>query len=313
MPGKNSSNADTKRTGCMKKGRTNIGASARAQLLNVARQLNVDYNALLRRYFQERFLYRLSVSEYKDNLILKGALILAGYNISRYRPTKDIDFLGKAIKDDIEDFKKIIAEIASIQNDDGVSFDIKNITAEEIKEEADYKGIKIHLPCSMDTIKNNVSVDIGFGDEIVAGPIEMDFPVILNSAVPKIKVYSLESAIAEKFESIVKLNILTSRMKDFYDILFISSSKSFNSETLKIAINNTFKNRETDLQERTSVYEILKDDRQKKTQWSAFLKKNKLKAENEFRVVINKIQNFIEPIFGLKESKQWNPENWNWE
>jgi len=141
----------------------------------------------------------------------------------------------------------------------------------------------------------------------------MDFPVILNSAIPKIKVYSLESAIAEKFESIVKLNILTSRMKDFYDILFISSSKSFNSETLKIAINNTFKNRETDLQERTSVYEILKNDKQKKTQWSAFLKKNKLKAENEFRVVIDKIQNFIEPIFGLKESKQWNPENWNWE
>lgn len=313
MPGKDCTNANTKGSGCMKNEITNTGASARAQLLNAAKQLKLDYNALLRRYFQERFLYRLSVSGYKENLILKGALVLAGYKISSYRPTRDIDFLGKAMKSDIDKFKKIIAEIASIENDDGVSFDIENMKAEEIKEEADYKGIRIHLPCSMDTIKNNVSVDIGFGDEIIAGPVEMDFPVILNSAIPKIKVYSLESAIAEKFEAIVKLNILTSRMKDFYDILFIATNKSFKSETLKSAINTTFKNRRTDLEARNLIYaDSFKKDTRKQSQWSVYLKKNKLDAEENFEIAINKIQEFIEPAFGQNESKEWNYENWKW-
>lgn len=297
----------------MKKDVKNIAASVIARLINVADESKRDYNALLRLYFQERFLYRLSISPYKSKLILKGALLLMINDISKFRPTKDIDFLGKAISNELNECKEIIKKVASINADDGVMFLIEQVRTEIIKENSDYEGVRIHLPYKMDTIKGYLSIDIGFGDKIVHGPIAMDFPVLTDMPSPSIFVYSLESAVAEKFEAIVKLNLLTSRMKDFYDILFIAERNQFKSTNLKEALTVTFANRETDIEERYLIYEEnFKSNEQKQIQWSSFIVRNKLTSENSFAKVIDSIQSFIEPIFSEKKL-EWNPKKFIWE
>jgi len=292
----------------------NIGASMRDKLLNLSKETGRDYNALLRQFFQERFLYRLSISHYRDVLILKGALLLVSYNISKYRPTRDVDFLSNIVSNNMEDCKNIISEIVKIDAKDGIVFNDEKIKAELITEESDYNGIRISVPYKMDTIIGNLSIDIGYGDKIVDGPVELDYPTLINLPSPKLMVYSLESSIAEKFEAIVKLNFQTSRMKDFYDIMFIAGSKPFQSKTLKEALETTFKVRETKLSERKVIYEEeFKHDKTKQVQWNSFIIKNKLNADNEFKKVVEKLKNFIEPLFINGKEKKWNPEKWEWE
>jgi len=292
----------------------NIGASMRNRLLNLSKETGRDYNALLRQFFQERFLYRLSISNYRYVLILKGALLLVSHNISRHRPTRDVDFLGNAVSNKLEDCKSIISEIVKIDAEDGITFDNEKIKAELIAKDSDNNGIRISVPYKMDTIIGNLSIDIGYGDKIVDGPVELYYPSLIDLPSPKLMVYSLESSIAEKFEAIVKLNFQTSRMKDFYDIIFIAGSKSFQSKTLKKALGTTFKTRETELSGRKVIYdEEFKNDKTKQVQWNSFITKNKLDADKEFKKVVEKLEIFIESLFINDEEKKWNPSKWKWE
>jgi predicted nucleotidyltransferase component of viral defense system len=292
----------------------NIGASMRDRLLNLSKETGRDYNALLRQFFQERFLYRLSISHYRTVLILKGALLLVSHKISRYRPTRDVDFLGNTVSNKMENCRSIISAIVKIDAKDGIAFDNEKIKAELIKEESEYNGIRISVPYKMDTIIGYISIDIGYGDKIVNGPVELDYPTLIGLPSPKLIVYSLESSIAEKFEAIVKLNFQTSRMKDFYDIVFIAGSKSFRNKTLKKALETTFKTRETDLSKRKIIYEEeFKNDKTKQVQWNLFITKNKLDADYEFIKIVEKLKIFIEPLFKSKEGKIWNPAKWLWE
>lgn len=192
-------------------------------------------------------------------------------------------------------------------------FNEKNIIAEIITEDKRYNGIRIKVEAKLDTAVQKLQIDIGFGDKIYR-PVEIDYPVLLDLPAPKLLAYSIESAIAEKFEAIVSIGILTSRMKDFYDILFFAQKIKLKSTDLSSAINLTFKNRNTNLDDRKLIYEnYFKKDKQKEIQWSAFLNKNKLNSESSFEIVIDKIKNFIEPIFNINKNKIWNPETWNWE
>ncbi|MDY0082804.1 MAG: nucleotidyl transferase AbiEii/AbiGii toxin family protein [Ignavibacteriaceae bacterium] len=298
----------------MEKQIKNVAASVRARLINIAEQSKQDYNSILRLYFQERFLYRVSVSPYKQKLILKGALLLMLKDMSRFRPTKDIDFLGKEFSNKIDECKGIIKEIASINCGDGVEFVIDKISAEKIKEEEDYEGVRIHLPYQMDTIKGYLSIDLGFGDKIVQGPYEMEYPVLLDFPSPNLLVYSMESVVAEKFEAIVKLNFISSRMKDFFDLIYIAERTQFKKETLRNAILTTFKHRGTNVDDRKVIYENnFKTDAQKQVQWAAFIERNKLSAENNFAEVVTKISSFIEPVFNTMEKNIWNSKSWIWE
>lgn len=298
----------------MKKANTNIAASIRARLINIAEEGKRDYNAILRLYFQERFLYRLSISAYKQKLILKGALLLMMKDISKFRPTKDVDFLGKEITNEMDECINVIKEIASIDCGDGVEFVVDKISAEKIKEEEEYEGVRIHLPYRMDTIKGYFSIDIGFGDIIVEGPYEMEYPVMLDFPSPNILVYSMESAVAEKFEAIVKLNFVTSRMKDFFDIIYIAERTGFNKTALKAAIITTFRNRGTNTEDRLMIYEDnFKMNVQKQIQWTSFLRRTNLTAENIFAEVVTKISTFIEPVFNSDAENNWNSKKWKWE
>ena len=264
---------------------SNLGltTSVRQRLQRIAKESGQDFNSIQLRYVQERFLYRLSKSAYKNAFILKGALLFVAFNVSTLRPTKDIDFLGNSVTNKLDDLQKILEEICTVKYDDAVSFDIGDIETSTIAEGKEYSGVRARIIASLGTAKIILWLDFGFGDKIVAGPVELDFPSLLDFESPKIKVYSLESAIAEKFEARVKLNFDTSRMKDFYDINELASQNSFNLAILSEAIKETFNARETDLKSQNVIFsDEFKNDANKEIQWKAFLRRTALTSEFSF-------------------------------
>ena len=294
----------------------NLPASIHARLLNHAKQAGRDLNAVLLQYFQERFLYRISMSPYHEKFILKGALLFLIYDISPLRPTKDMDFLGFFSTENPEAVGSIIREISQINCDDGVHCDAENISIEEITKESEYNGFRIKLDAYLGSIHKVLQLDIGVGDVVVPGPARKDFPTLLKTPSFSILVYSKESMIAEKFETIVRLSFLTSRMKDFYDILFLAEKNNFQSSLLLRALESTFNNRSTLLESRKIIFQSnFKNDREKQAQWSAFLKRHRLQLDETFKSVGDKIESFIEPLFGLDEIKKdsvWQPNLWKW-
>ena len=207
----------------------------------------------------------------------------------------------------------MIKEILKINCDDGIRFEVNSVESENIVEESDYHGIRIKFYAYLENSRERIQLDIGFGDRITGGPIEIDFPTLLDFPSPRLKVYSIESAIAEKFEAIVSLQLQTSRMKDFYDILFFAMNYEFKMSLLKEAIETTFSNRETDLGLRKNIYDKrFKKDEQLQKYWIAFMGRNKLATENSFSKVVELIQSFIEPIFS-QENQIWNPLKFMWE
>ncbi len=291
----------------------NIAASVRERLRNISIESGKEFQSIVRQYIHERFLYRLSVSEYSENLILKGALLFVAHNISRSRPTKDIDFLGTSVSNEKEVITEILKEIINAEFGDGLTFDTDSTESEDIVEDGDYHGVRVKFFVFLEQARERVQIDIGFGDHITNGPVEIDFPTLLDFPAPRLKVYSLESAIAEKFEAIVSLQLQTSRMKDFYDILFFAENHVFQMDTLRQAILTTFEHRSTDIENRKFIFcdEFRTDERLQKY-WTAFLDRSKLSLDRSFSSVVIRVQEFIEPVFSGK-NKTWNPLNFRWE
>lgn len=278
--------------------------------------MNQDFNSVQLRYVQERFLYRLSKSPYKDSFILKGALLFVAFDIPSLRPTKDIDFLGKAVSNNIYDLEKMIQTICLIEYEDAVVFDPNSIEAKSITEDKEYPGTRIRINSKIGNAKVTLWLDFGFGDIIIPGPLEIEFPTLIDFEAPKIKVYSIESAIAEKFEACVKLNFSTSRMKDFYDIHELASKNKFDLNSLSIALNKTFSKRETDLNSRKIIFsDDFKKDQKKSIQWGAFLRRTLLNSEFSFDQIVIRIEKFINEACnkGNQKNKYWNYEKWIWE
>ena len=298
---------------------TNIGASVRARLLNIARKSNRDYNRILIQYAQERLLYRFSISRYRDNFILKGALLFLTYDMPHHRPTKDIDFLGHAVKNELADIKKVMKEVTAIKVDDGVTFDPSTVVVERIAEQAEYVGTRVTVQSSIGGARNVMQIDIGFGDKIVAGPLDIEFPTMLDYPAPHIKVYSLESAMAEKFEAIVRLNVVTSRMKDFYDLVYLAQHHTFKADILTEAIKLTFETRGTPLADRKIIWSsAFKKDESREKQWNAFHTTNKLSKVGTLEDIVGMLEIFLEPVIVAKlENKTvkltWNRKTKNWE
>ncbi len=297
-----------------KKEITNIAASIKEKLSNYSRKNSLEFNSVLLQYIQERFLFRISKSIYSNNFVLKGALLFLAHDISRLRPTKDIDLLGSSVPNNSDSLKEIFEEIASINFDDGLTFDPGSVSAEEIVEQDEYHGIRVKLSAKLGTARQQIQIDIGFGDVIYPGSLKMDYPAILDFEAPHLNVYSLESAIAEKFEAIVSLGIATSRMKDFYDIHFFASGKDFDLLTLHSALTETFTNRRTPIENRKAIFnEKFKNDRNLEVLWAAFVKKRLLEINLNFSEVVAGIEMFIEPACSqIDFSKVWNYKEWRW-
>ena len=207
----------------MVKIKKNVVGSVRAKLLNVAKENKTTLDFIVLRYMQEKLLKRIFLSRYKKNFVLKGGLFFLITKNINPRVTKDIDFLSISIANKEKEIKEIFQEILSIkiedeENSGALIFESNKIICEPIIKDADYKGIRVHIICSLGAIKKNLQVDIGHGDIVYPQINYTTFPSLLDSELENIATYTLESVIAEKFEAMVKLSYSNSRMKDFYDI-----------------------------------------------------------------------------------------------
>lgn len=278
----------------------NYGKSIRSKLLNVAKKEDVFHQTILTRYFQERLLYRISQTKYRSNFYLKGGALMYAYEKLTARPTLDIDFLGYNISNENATIVAAFKEICSVPcEEDGVVFDIYKITAQNITEFKDYHGIRLSIPVKMDTIAQVMTMDIGFGDVVTPSPIDLDYPVLLES-LPAVNImaYSLETVIAEKMHAIVDLADQSSRMKDYYDLYNILSKETYDKGTLQEAIEHTFENRHTAYDANTMFFrKEFADNPQMQVRWQAFLRKI-TKAENvSFQDVVAYIQETLRPYW----------------
>ena len=255
----------------------NIAASVRQKLLNKSKELSQPFNELLQYYGLERFLYRLSASPYQDKFVLKGALLFTVWRQSSIRSTIDIDLLGK-VSNDPDDIVKVFKEICDAKvEDDGLQFEDTSVTAEQITLDADYQGVRVHLYGYLGTARIRVQVDIGFSDVITPGSEVSDYPTILDLPVPRLSCYNKETAIAEKLQAMIKLDILNSRMKDIYDIWILSRRFEFDSLSLANAIVNTFKRRGTEITTNITTFtEKYYHNEEKNAQWKGFIKRSKV-------------------------------------
>lgn len=286
----------------------NIAASVRQRLLNRSRQDNRSFNELLQYYSMERFLYRLSVSEYESHYILKGALMLRAWNSPEFRPTMDIDMLGRTGNDEANIIPQIREVIAMEVEPDGLSFDADSIQSERITEHADYEGIRIRFRGALGTARINMQIDIGFGDVVYPGPERAELPCMLDAPAPSLLCYSRESAIAEKFEAMVSLGELNSRMKDFYNVWLLSRQFAFELEKLAEATKRTFKQRGTELVEPIDAFsQAFVTSRQ--PLWTVF--RRRLKQEHlpeSFAEITAAVEAFMRPIIkGEPTQSSWPP------
>ncbi|MBC7880945.1 MAG: nucleotidyl transferase AbiEii/AbiGii toxin family protein [Anaerolineae bacterium] len=277
----------------------NIGASIRARLLKEAKRLENDFNLILERYALERILYRLGCSEYRSRFILKGGMLLSIWSVDPYRPTRDADLLAYGSNEPTA-LAEIFREICQldIEQNDGLTFDLSGVIYSKIKEDQEYEGIRLKFKAFLDGIEISLQFDIGFGDYVTPEPEEMECFVLLNLPKPSLLIYPKETVVAEKFEAMVKLGLLNSRMKDYYDLWFLSSNFTFDGRILSAAIGNTFTRRKTTIPE--DIPECLSDkfsqDRAKLQQWQAFLNRTPLKTEKKMLAeVINVLELFLMP------------------
>lgn len=276
----------------------NIAASVHQRLLNKARAFSRPFNEILQQFAIERFMYRLSKGPYAQKLILKGALMFSAWTGSMSRPTMDIDLLGK-IDNSLDMMVAVIKDTCEIEvESDGIVFHKDTVTAVRITEDADYKGARVMLRGNLGNTRLFIQVDIGFGDVIIPEPSRVQYPVLLDFPTPEMNGYTMESTIAEKFQAMVKHGLLNSRMKDFFDIWFLSRRFDFKGEILTEAIEKTFENRKTPLTSDPTIFNpsFIKDDT-KQTQWAGFTDKAKLvNAPISFEDVANEIKVFLQPI-----------------
>lgn len=296
----------------MKKQIRNVAASNRAKLLALARTRGDDFQFLLGRWIIERFLYRLAGSKHKDSFVLKGAMLFVAWGSKVYRPTKDLDLLGFGSAN-VAEVADRIREVCSVPAEDGIVFDVAGIEAERIKEDAEYEGVRVSVPASLDGARVRMQVDVGFGDVVDPSPAELRFPTLLPLDAPVIRAYPPEAVIAEKFQAMVALGIANSRMKDFFDIWTFAITQRFDAARLAQSIRRTFEQRRTGLPATPPV--ALTDefllDTVKRTQWAAFCKRLGLRDTPALDAIGPVLIRFLMPV--VEQARQQEPDALIWE
>lgn len=298
---------------------TNVAASVRQRLLNEARASGRPFNELLQYFAMERFLYRLSRSPHIDRFVLKGALMLVTWEVSLTRPTKDIDLLGQ-MANDVQHIVNVVREMCQQDVEpDGLVFDPMSVIGERIAEEAEYEGVRVRFQGSLGTARVSMQIDVGFGDAVVPGPVTADFPTILDLPAPRIRGYTRESAVAEKFHAMVRRGLLNSRMKDFFDVWVLSRQFDFEGAALTAAVSETFARRDLAVDPLPVAFTSeFAADGTKSAQWRGFLRKGRLEgAPSDFAEVMAGIARFLGPVAlavsaGSAFTDRWNaPGPWS--
>lgn len=277
----------------MAKPPTNIAASVRQRLLNLARQEQRLFNVVLVSYGLERVIYRLSISTHADKFILKGGMLVTLWTVDHGRFTRDVDFLGFGASESdrlITTFKEILAFDAH----DGLAFDVDGLAAAPIREDQKYGGIRLKTIAFLGTTEIPITIDVGFGDAITDPSYMIEYASQLDLPTAKIRAYSPATVIAEKFQAVVALGLINGRMKDFYDLWAIPQGAKINSADLDAAIKATFERRNTSVPRQRPDGLTVAFAEQKSAQWRAYAQS--ISLENiELGVVVEAIWAWLEP------------------
>jgi len=275
----------------------NIGASVRDRLLAKARTEKLDFNLLLTRYTLERILYRLSISQQRDQFLLKGALLFDLWFDVPHRPTRDADLLGFGSAE-IPLLEETFREICRIDVSDGMVFLPDTVKGAEIRKEANYAGVRITLMGMLDSARCPVQIDVGYGDAVVPGPDDVRYPTLLTDMPePQLRAYPRYTVVAEKLEALASLGMLNSRLKDYFDLWILARQSDFEGPLLTQAVAATFHRRGTEVPQGVPMGlsdEFIEDD-QKQKQWQAFLRKNALVAM-PLAAIVNDLRRFLLPV-----------------
>lgn len=290
---------------------SNLAASVHQRLLNHAESEGRRFTEVLQRYALERWLYRLSVSSHADRFILKGGLLMSTWDLPVRRPTKDIDLLAGA-SNDLDGVRTMIREICAVEVEpDGLVFHESTVSTERIAEDAIYEGVRSKFTGNLGKARLAMQIDLGFSDVITPGPVSMTYPTILELPAPELRAYNRETTIAEKFEAMIKLGELNSRMKDFFDIWSLATNQAFDGDLLSEAITQTFRKRGTVMDANAACFEdVFGNSDVKQMQWRAFLKRTQLteSAPDLFVDVWGETMAFLRPMISSPgDSVHWPP------
>ena len=270
----------------------------KGRIKSVAKQNNADARTLMRIYMMERFLERLAQSEYRDNFIIKGGILVTAMIGVAHRSTMDIDTSMKNLNLSAEDALRVVNQVKDIDLDDGVSFEVKDVS--NIMDEMEYPGIRVTMNANVGRLITPLKIDISTGDVITPRAIEFNYDLLLEDRSISLWSYNLETILAEKLQTVLARGILNTRMRDFYDIrmLLDTYEDKVNKVVLKDAFAATCNKRGTDhLQEQTEeIIKIIEADEQLQVLWRAYQKKYSYAAEIDYASVINGVRKLMDWI-----------------
>ena len=270
----------------------------KGRIKSVAKQNNADARTLMRIYMMERFLERLAQSEYRDNFIIKGGILVTAMIGVAHRSTMDIDTSMNNLNLSAEDALRVVNQVKDIDLDDGVSFEVKDVS--NIMDEMEYPGIRVTMNANVGRLITPLKIDISTGDVITPRAIEFNYDLLLEDRSISLWSYNLETILAEKLQTVLARGILNTRMRDFYDIrmLLDTYEDKVNKAVLKDAFAATCKKRGTDhLQEQAEeIIKIIEADEQLRVLWRAYQKKYSYAAEIDYASVISGVRKLMDWI-----------------
>lgn len=270
----------------------------KGRIKSVAKQNNADARTLMRIYMMERFLERLTQSEYRDNFIIKGGILVTTMIGVAHRSTMDIDTSMKNLNLSAEDALRVVNQVKDIDLDDGVSFEVKDVS--NIMDEMEYPGIRVTMNANVGRLITPLKIDISTGDVITPRAIEFNYDLLLEDRSIKLWSYNLETILAEKLQTVLARGILNTRMRDFYDIRMLVDTyeDKVNKAVLKDAFAATCKKRGTDnLQEQAEeIVKIIEADEQIQVLWRAYQKKYSYAADIDYASVIRGVRKLMDWI-----------------
>ncbi len=261
-----------------------------------AHENNLEPQDIMQMYFFERLLYRISISKYKNNFILKGGLLLSAIFGDERRTTQDMDTMIKGLPLDMKTLENIINEIININQNDNISFKIKN--TKEIRIIDKYGGLKVNLIGFKEHLQVPLSIDITVGNPITPRELEFKYKCMFDDSYISIMAFNKETIIAEKFETFITDNILNTRTKDFYDLYMLLTKfyNEINKDTLVKAIKNTFKRRETnfDVEKIVKTFSLIKDSDKLRQNFKNYRNKKNYVKSIDYDDVMDSINLIIE-------------------
>ena len=289
------------------------GASARARLRALAGERGDDFEFVLGRYAIEGLLRRLSASTHRDRFILKGAMLFVLWGIDGHRVTRDVDFLGYG-RITPDSLRETFLEIIAIPfPEDGLVFQAHSVEAALIREENEYGGVRVRMTATLAKAEVAIQIDVGIGDAAHDCPV-VGFPTLLGGSSPQLRAYPKETPVAEKFHAMVELGGRNSRLKDFHDIYVLSGIFHFDMQRLARSIASTFQRRGREIPPEVpfGLTAQFTGDAMKRQQWTAFLRKSRVRAElPPFEEIVASLVQFLMPAVDESRNQTGRAAHWD--